>query len=172
MTVITNNAKITEENVLNIRKAIEHRATWMSLLMDEARKSGLDWDNFARKAIFQTGCFHGKDIMAKCTDFSDLKNFAEVFADEAGKNIFEREIIELSDDKLSIEFHYCPLVSAWIKQGFSEEDIAKLCDIAMDGDRGIISNFPDFQFELGKTIAQGHPVCELNFTRKSKGIEC
>lgn len=166
MTVITNKPTITEEKVLDIRNAIEHRATWMSLLMDEARKSGLDWDDFARKAIFNTGCFHGKDIAVKCTDISDLKKFAEVFADEAGKKIFERNVTELSDDRLSIEFHYCPLVSAWIKQGFSDEDIAKLCDIAMDGDRGIVSNFPSFQFELGKTIAQGNPVCELNFIKQ------
>jgi hypothetical protein len=166
MTVITNMPTIKEEHVIDIRNAIEHRATWMSLLMDEARNSGLDWSDFARKAIFRCGCFHGTDIAAKCTDISDLKQFAEVFADEAGKKIFERNVTELSEDKLSIEFHYCPLVSAWLKQGFSDEDIAKLCDIAMDGDRGIVSNFPDFQFELGKTIAQGNPVCELNFIRK------
>ncbi|SPF31929.1 conserved hypothetical protein [Candidatus Desulfosporosinus infrequens] len=166
MTVITNKSTITDENILNIRNAIEHRATWMSLMMDEARNSGLDWDNFARKAIFRTGCFHGKDVALKCTNLSDLKEFADIFADEAGKKIFERNITELSDDKLSIEFHYCPLVSAWIKQGFSDEDIAQLCDIAMEGDRGIVNSFPAFQFELGKTIAQGNPVCELNFIKK------
>ncbi|HWQ41791.1 MAG TPA: L-2-amino-thiazoline-4-carboxylic acid hydrolase [Desulfosporosinus sp.] len=166
MSVITNNSTIDEKNILEIRNAIEHRATWMSLLMDEARNSGLDWDDFARKAIFRTGCFHGKDKAAKCTDISDLKKFAEVFPGETGKKIFEMDVTELSDDKLSLEFHYCPLVSAWIKQGFSDEDIAKLCDIAMDGDRGIASNFPDFQFELGKRIAQGDAVCEINFIKK------
>jgi len=166
MTVITNKPTINEESIIDIRNAIEHRATWMSLLIDEARKSGLDWEGFARKAIFRCGCFHGKDIAAKCTDISDMKQFAEVFASETGKEIFERVVTELSDEKLSLEFHYCPLVSAWIKQEFSDEDIVKLCDIAMDGDRGIASTFPDFQFELGKTIAQGNPVCELNFFKK------
>lgn len=168
MSVITNKPTVNDKQVSDIRKAIEHRATWMSLLIDEARNSGLDGNDFARKAIFRCGCFHGKDIAAECTDISDLKQFAEVFADEDGKRIFERNVTELSEDKLSIEFHYCPLVSAWLKQGFSDEDIAKLCDIAMDGDRGIVSNFPDFQFELGRTIAQGNPVCELNFIKKRK----
>jgi len=166
MTRITNKSTIAEKNIIEIRNAIEHRATWMSLLMDEARNSGLDWDDFARKAIFRCGCFQGKDIAAMCTDISDMKQFAEIFADEAGKKVFERNVTALSDDMLSIEFHYCPLVNAWIEQGFSDEDIAKLCDIAMDGDRGIVSNFPAFQFKLGKTIAQGNPVCELNFIKK------
>jgi hypothetical protein len=167
MTVITNKPASEEKNIVDIRNAIEHRATWMSLLMNEARNSGLGWDDFARKAIFRCGCFHGKDIAAKCTDISDLRKFAEVFPGTTGKKIFEMEVMELSDQKFSLEFHYCPLVSAWIKQGFSDEDIAKLCDIAMDGDRGIASNFPAFQFELGKTIAQGDPVCEINFIKKN-----
>jgi len=166
MTIINNKPTVTEKHVIDIRNAIEHRATWMSLMIDEARKSGLDWDDIARKAIFRCGCFHGKDIAAKCTDISDLKQFAEAFVGEATKDNFERTITELSDEKLSVEFHYCALVSAWLKQGFSDEDIAKLCDIAMDGDRGIVSNFPAFEFELGKTIAQGNSVCELNFIKK------
>ena len=39
------------------------------------------------------------------------------------------------DGKLSVEFHYCPLVAAWKKLGASDEECAVLCDIAMDGDR-------------------------------------
>lgn len=166
MTVITNKPTINEEHIIDIRNAIEHRATWMSLLMDEARKSGLEWDDFARKAVFRCGCFHGKDLAAKCADITELKKFAEVFPGETGKKVFEMAIKESSADKFSLEFHYCPLVSAWLKQGFSDEDIAKLCDIAMDGDRGIASNFPAFKFELGKTIAQGYQVCEINFIKK------
>ncbi len=105
-------------------------------------------------------------LYAKCTDISDLKEFAKVFSTETSKKVFEMDYTESSDDKLSVEFHYCPLVSAWLKQGFSDEDIAKLCDIAMDGDRGIAGKLPDFEFELGKTIAQGNAVCEINFIKK------
>ena len=38
--------------------------------------------------------------------------------------------------------------------------------IAMSGDRGIDSRFDDFEFNLGKTIAEGHSVCEVKFLRK------
>ena len=31
-----------------VRKAIEHRATWMYLLLKEARDRGLEWDDFGR----------------------------------------------------------------------------------------------------------------------------
>ena len=41
------------------------------------------------------------------------------------------------DGKLSVDFHYCPLVAAWKKLGATDEECAVLCDIAMDGDRGI-----------------------------------
>lgn len=36
----------------------------------------------------------------------------------------------------------------------------------MCGDRGIESRFDQFDFELGKTIAQGYDKCEVNFYRK------
>ena len=166
MTVIINKPTIDEEHVIEMRNAYEHRATWMSLLLDEARKSGLDWDDFARKAIFRCGSFHGENLTAKCPDISDLKEFAKVFSTPTSKKVFEMDVTKLSDDEFFVEFHYCPLVSAWVKQGFSDEDIAKLCDIAMDGDRGIADKFPAFQFELGKTIAQGNPVCEIHFAKK------
>ena len=49
-----------------------------------------------------------------------------------------------------------------------EEKIATLCDIAMDGDRGIASQFDAFEFELGKTIAKGDDICEVCFRKKKK----
>jgi hypothetical protein len=39
---------------------------------------------------------------------------------------------------------------------------ALLCDIAMDGDRGI-AEVMGLKLELGETIAQGCPACKLHF---------
>jgi hypothetical protein len=75
--------------------------------------------------------------------------------------------VDVTDEELKIEFHYCPLVAAWKKLTNDEEKIATLCDIAMDGDRGIASEFDSFEFELGKTIAKGDKICEVCF-RKTK----
>lgn len=158
---ITNQAKIKEDHVEDVRAAIGHRATWFYFLLDEARKKGLDWDDFARKAIFRTGCLLGEGNFTKT---ADLKTFAKEFANDLERRIFETEVLEATADRLVVEFNYCPLVSAWMKLTDDENEIAHLCDIAMEGDRGIVSIFPGFRLELQETIASGGNVCRLVFT--------
>ena len=160
---IKNQSIITEKEVLNDRAAIEHRATWFYLLLDEARKDGLDWNSFARRAITRCGCFHGSTMY---NDIDNLKDFSKALITETVKNIFEAEIIEVTDDKFILEFNYCPLVAAWLKQGASEEDIEKLCDIAMDGDRGIVSTLGDYELDLENTIAEGADCCRIVIEKK------
>jgi hypothetical protein len=69
--------------------------------------------------------------------------------------------VTTTDEELKIDFHYCPLVAAWKKLTNDETRISALCDIAMDGDRGIISKFDKFTFELGDTIANGKDTCQV-----------
>jgi len=158
----------TEETKLvsEVRKAIEHRATWMYLLLKEARDRGLDWDDFAREAVRETGCFHGQLRREKMEDPTSMEEFSTVFAAGTSRDVFEMEVLDADKERYYLDFHYCPLVSAWEKQGASPEEIEQLCDIAMDGDRGIASQFPAFEFTLGKTLAQGHPVCQIRFDKK------
>ncbi len=160
---ITNNPKKHDEHTDHLRAAIEHRATWMYLLMDEARKKGLDWDDFARKAIFKCGQFHGN---TKFTQTDDLRQLAGEFTVDTYKKVFDMEIVELTDERFIVEFNYCPLVNGWLKQTDNEEEIDTLCDIAMDGDRGVVDTFPAFDFDLQGTIAGGEKVCHLVFSRK------
>ena len=151
--------------VLEIRKAIEHRATWMYLLLQEARKRGLDWDDFARPAIRATGCLGGKKRREKMENPSSMEEFATVFAGGTSRKVFEMEVLAADEEKYYLDFHYCPLVSAWEKLGASPEEIEHLCDIAMEGDRGTADEFPAFEFSLGKTIARGDPVCQIRFDK-------
>ncbi len=157
---IQNTATVSEQRV-DMRAAIEHRATWFYLLLDEAEKAGLPWEEVARKAIRRCGVFHGD---TKLTRTEDLQAFAKEFASEPYAKIFEMDVKEVSHERFHVEFHYCPLVAAWLKQTKDEQKIDRLCDIAMDGDRGIISTFPTFRFELGETIAQGGKVCKIVIT--------
>ena len=152
--------------VLEIRKAIEHRATWMYLLLQEALKRGLDGDDFARPAIYTTGCLGGQKRREKMENPGSMEEFATVFAAGTSRAVFEMEVLAADADKYYLDFHYCPLVSAWEKLGAAPEEIEKLCDIAMDGDRGIADQFPAFDFSLGKTIAGGHQVCEIRFDKR------
>lgn len=166
MSKIVNEPTNSEEIVVEVRNAIEHRATWMYHLMNEARERGLDWDDFARKAIGKTGCMHGTRFAEMMEDKSKMEEFSKVFAVGTGRKVFDMEVVAEDEEKYYLDFHYCPLVKAWQKLGLSDEEIEHLCDIAMDGDRGISSQFPEFQFTLGETIAQGAPVCQIRFDKK------
>lgn len=146
------------------RSAIEHRAVWGGLLIEEAKKQGMD-TAFAHEAIKKCGIFQGN---SKYTKTSDLKAFSKEFGNKDVIDAFEMEFKERNDEHLYIDFHYCPLVAAWLKLGLPESDIPELCEIAMDGDRGIISTFPDFRFKLGKTIAKGDNVCEIRIDKVKK----
>ncbi|MBF4693137.1 L-2-amino-thiazoline-4-carboxylic acid hydrolase [Fusibacter ferrireducens] len=165
MKEIKNTAKHTDNEVVNgLRSAIEHRATWMALMMDEAKKAGFDSEKFTRDAIFKTGGFHGEDIKARQVG-EGIVNFEKTFLPENTKKIFEMEVKTCNEEKLEVEFNYCPLVAAWKKQGFSNEEIELMCDCAMDGDRGI-AKANGYEFKLGKTIAAGDDICEVNFYKK------
>jgi len=159
--MINNNPSKTSERTELLRNAIEHRAAWFALVVDEAAKNGLD-KTFAGKAIFRCGQYHG-DTKYPRTD--DLVEFADAFANEDVVGVFEMEILEKSDKALNIDFHYCPLVASWLKLGFSEEDLPALCEMAMDGDRGIIDRYDSFEFELGDTIAKGDDVCQIRIKK-------
>ena len=64
-----------DQIVLEVRKAIEHRATWMYFLLQEARQRGLDWDDFARQAVARTGALHGQLKREKMEDSGSMEQF-------------------------------------------------------------------------------------------------
>lgn len=162
---IENKPTITnDQHVNDMRSALEHRATWFYLLLNEAEKAGVDWEALGRKAITRCGILHGN---TKFTKTEDLKAFGKEFANELYAKIFEMDVKELSDQTFRVQFHYCPHVAAWMKLTKDEKKIEKLCDIAMDGDRGIISTFPKFEFELGDTISKGGRCCQLTIRKKN-----
>lgn len=170
MTVIKNEAKkyLDDDTTVSVRGAIEHRAAWFYLLLDEGRKRGLEWDDFARTAINRCGHFHGeKKIKDNCPEYENMTEFLKVFIGEEQAKVLELEIADAAEDHLCLDFHYCPLVTAWQKLGCSDEDIAHMCDIAIDGDRGIAEEV-GFDLKISKKIAEGDNICRLEFSRKQK----
>ena len=144
-----------------VRGQLGHRAMWLAVLSDEAEKKGLKLEDYAGDAIYRCGCIQGKDLANGETSFKVLKkNLFSVFA----RKVFEMKIIENTDDKLSIDFHYCPLVKAWQEMGYSDERISELCQCAMCGDRGIIAQFGG-KLNLEQTIADGADYCKIRFVR-------
>jgi hypothetical protein len=164
MDAIINEPKIKMPLIRAIRELLEHRALWMYLLCDGARKKGLAPEQFAPEAIHRCGLYQGKGHVQKGGSHS-LKVLKKRLFSLPARMIFEMKIRSCTDDNLDVDFYYCPLVASWQKQGCSGEEIARLCDFAMWGDRGIAESF-GCELELRKTIAQGAGVCEIRFKRK------
>jgi hypothetical protein len=165
-TGIRNEARLHGKFVMKVRGMFEHRAEWLYLVLDEARKKGLEWESFAPEAIYRCGCYHGAELAASASGEAGLIPLRKKTFSGIGTKIFEMKVRKSTADELTVEFHYCPLVSAWKKQGASDGDIGKLCDIAMRGDAGIAAAF-GARLELGEVIAKGGAVCELRFLREA-----
>ena len=163
---ITNVKNPVMETVTVNRNQAEHRATWMALIFDEMRKAGVsNAEEIVRKAIKRTGNIHGAIHYSKCADPTDCAEFLDVFLgteDSVATQTFAMSDLKADRDNLNVVFHYCPLVDAWQKLGFNDEDIALLCDMAMDGDRGIAEKM-GLSLELTDTIAKGCETCLLHF---------
>jgi hypothetical protein len=165
MCVLNQPKNIQDESINKLRGAIVHRALWMGLLLKEAKQQGMDWEAIGRAAIYQAGCLHGADIQRRMDVPGSLVSFGETFFTEDVRSIFEIQVKQIDEQALRLEYGHCPLVAAWQQLGIDGEMLEKLCDIAMAGDRGIGSCFGEFQFQLGRTIAQGHPYCDVAFVR-------
>lgn len=153
---------ILKDVIARVREQLEHRGMWLALLVDGAEKQGIALETFACDAINKCGCIQGKKLSQGSQDFRVLKkNLFDFFA----RKVFEMEIRECTEDKLSIDFHYCPLVKAWQKMGYDDARIKQLCDCAMCGDRGIISQFGG-KLNLEQTIADGSDYCKIRFVKE------
>ena len=152
MSKVKNEPKYKNGLLQAIRAQLEHRAFWLYLLCDEAKKRGLDPTDFGSAAVRRCGLSQGADLVKKGKTDS-LKGLKKTLFTKPAQWVFEMDIKRCTDDNLDIDFHYCPLVKAWQKQGCSDEEIAVLCDHAMCGDRGIAESF-GCKLELPATIAK------------------
>ena len=162
---IKNHAIIKNPLIRSIRELLEHRALWMYLLCDEAKKKGLPPEEYAPEAIKRCGIYQGAELRKKAGGGDSLKGLKKTLFSKFAQWVFEMDIKRCTDDNLDIDFHYCPLVKAWQKQGCSDEEIELLCDHAMCGDRGIAESF-GCTLQLHKTIAKGDEICEIRFVRR------
>ena len=162
--MIKNLPTIDDELIVKLRKASENRGLWFFYLMKEAHVKGYDIEDFAHKAIREVG--HSN--RPKYPDTDDLKVFVEHFMDDINRRLFEMELVSLDENEAKIDFHYCPMCGMWTQLTEDQEFLEKICDIAMDVDRGLFDTYDCFEFSLGKTICQGNDTCEIRM-RKVNG---
>ncbi len=161
MSKVKNEAKIKNPIIAAVREQLEHRAFWLYLLCDEAGKRGLSWEDFGSAAVRRCGLSQGAGLVKKGGTDS-LKGLKKTLFTKPAQWVFEMDIVESTDDKLSIDFHYCPLVKSWQKAGCTDEEIALLCDIAMCGDHAIGEQY-GAKLDLPKCIAKGDDICALRY---------
>lgn len=161
---VVNEAKIKNPLIVAIREQLEHRALWLYLLCDEAKKKGIDPSCFAPDAVMRCGLYQGAGLVEKGGTKS-LKGLKKTLFSKFAQWVFEMDIKRCDDDHLDIDFHYCPLVKAWQKQGASDEELCTLCDYAMCGDRGIGKSY-GVELELPATIARGDGICSIRYVRR------
>ena len=164
---VKNEPSIKTPITVAVREQLEHRALWMYLLCDEAQKKGLSSLDYAPDAIRRCGLYQGANLREKGGMGDSLKGLKKSLFSVFARRVFEMDIKQCDDDHLFIDFHYCPLVKAWQKQGCTDEEIARLCDHAMCGDRGIAESF-GCVLDLPKTIGRGDDICEIRFHRPGK----
>jgi L-2-amino-thiazoline-4-carboxylic acid hydrolase len=146
-----------------VRGTLEHRATWLYLLLKEAEKKGVAWEEIGYPAVRACGRLHGRDLV-DLGGTTSLKGLKKKLFTLPAQWVFEMKILETEDEKLSIDFGYCPLVAAWQKLGCTDEEIKRLCDIAMEGDRGIAESYGG-TLALEGTIADGAGHCGIRFSK-------
>ena len=162
---VVNEPRIKNPLIRAIRELLEHRALWLYLLTDEAKRAGADPSVFAPAAVKRCGLFQGAELVAKGGGTHSLKSLKKGLFGKPAQMVFEMDVKDVQDDRFELEFHYCPLVKAWQKQGCTDEEISDLCDWAMCGDRGIGEAY-GCKLDLPKTIARGDDVCHLVYYRE------
>lgn len=168
MSKVKNEPTVKFPLIVAVREQLEHRALWMYLIQDEAKKKGYDPEEFVPAAIRRCGLYQGPLLVKKGGMGKNMKGFKKSLFGFFAQKVFEMDVKRVDDDHLDLDFHYCPLVKAWQKQGCSDEEIAKLCDYAMCGDHALGECFGG-HLDLKSAIAHGDETCQLRFVRDNKG---
>ena len=62
---VVNEPKLKNPLLMAIREQLEHRALWMYLLCDEAKKKGLNPEDYAPAAIKRCGLYQGANLVKR-----------------------------------------------------------------------------------------------------------
>ena len=169
MSKIKNIPSVTDNEMVNVRRAaIEQRGTWAAMFYLEAKADGIDLEPIMRRAIRKIGLASGKKELEALGGKVTAKQYADYFTTRGLPETFEKKLlpVEGTEDECGVHLCYCALLNAWKKLGLDDETCALMCDIAMEGDRGIAEGL-GLDFELGETLAQGGSCCQLCYrTRK------
>ena len=154
---------MSNETTEAVRSAIEDRAMYLFFLLKEmeAALGPEEAERLAKQAIYRYGQTKGQRMGPLATPADFIAHQMR----SGRQEIFDKEAIEAGETRGEIRFHYCPLVVAWKRLGATPDELSRLCDIAMQGDHGILSHTP-MTMTLPRSIARGDPYCQLTLELK------
>ncbi len=141
-----------------VRSAIEDRATYLYLLLKEmeAANGPAAAVEMAKRAIFRYGQVKARSMPR----LESTVDFVRHQMRTGRAEIFAKQVAQETPAQSEIHFHYCPLVAAWQRLGATPEELSVLCDIAMQGDFGMVSASP-FTLRIASSLARGDDCCRL-----------
>ena len=151
---------VNQELTDAIRSAIKDRALWFYLLLEEAKAQGANPDEVAKKAIFKYGQIKG----ARIGDCQTPREFFDGIVTKNSSLAFAMEEVSVAEDQGVYRFHACALCESWRELGCTQEEISRLCKLAMEGDFGLVSSYP-LDLKFNSTIGDGAKYCEMVVTK-------
>lgn len=153
--------KFNEEMIKLFNDVSGQSAIWYGLIYKEMLEAGVEnAKEICSRAYREYGRINGRERKAayKPNDSFEVKA-SKICPEDIGKYAYEVDV-ETGDNTIVCTGHTCVLVDTWKKLGFSDAMCIDLCDIAMEGDRGV-AEVNDLAFDLEKSIARGDTTCRF-----------
>lgn len=146
----------------------KHRASWLALIYDEARKAG-DGEkvkDYLFAATRRYGLKRGAALKAQLkSDPVDCTEFAKIFGEGTYRaEAMSAKLTHKSPERIDLEYYGCPLLAAWQEWGMDDETCQLLCRAAMNTDFAIAEGL-GIHFDLKETLADGAPCCRCSYYR-------
>ncbi|MEG0913150.1 MAG: L-2-amino-thiazoline-4-carboxylic acid hydrolase [Oscillospiraceae bacterium] len=133
----------------------------------EFEKRGIPYEDVYRCTSCQLAEANAKKFKSHMENPDDLRDWGKQLSPELGRETFGMEVLESTEDCFSMDMHFCPHLKGWQDVGLSDEMCAKLCDLAMEGDKAMAKAM-DYDFENPMRLADGDCVCRVAYRRKNK----
>ena len=122
--------------------------------------------NIMKRAIYRWGSAKS-DRYRALAEKKDFKSIADEFIKTSVCNgeVFKPSVHKVDNHSTIVDMERCPLVEAWREMGLSDEEVAKMCEIANATDYGKYEGM-GLKLTIESTLAKGEKKCRLNIEEK------
>jgi hypothetical protein len=144
-------------------ESFANRALLYHLILDELRAElgPQRAEELLGRAIYRRGA----QKAARYARFApwDLAGLRDAFVGDLpdGGALFAPEVVRCDEGGLDVKFHACPLKQAWLDAGLPPGEVAALCRVAAQVDRGLFEA-AGFAFDADTYQPGGEGCCHLH----------